>query len=540
MKLRAALLLLAFVVACGEAPDLDDAPPRPRAEDTSTPSGPANPHWDALNALTAANSPAEAHAARALYTGTEHAERLDDELRAKLSRFDLEAYHQAAAAIRATTTPGAARAAANTYTGTDHTDTIEQVLDEHVQELVRKDPTLEIRPLPESEFLKDVFWGCRTESEAAIRYAEYSGPASREELDATLEAWRWSKPDQFRTVEVPFAVSADTPFVRLRDGRIIAGATHDSAEGSADVEVRHGDVMVFGRNGSLMRVLTLEDRNLEILGVSHDERFLYTATPQHADDAVQKWNIASGELVLSFVRIDASLTLIASCTALVPDGSGVVAVDSAWNVTLWNTETGAAVHRFGVIPGVASLLFDGTSSRLFALSRTEGNHWTISQYELQSGRQVLQAEFQEPILPNPATISPDGRQLACVTFTPADPEDARPDEQESPTRSGGTHHLVLLDAASAEPKRSMELPAGNVAALTWLKSGKHLLLHSNRGLLFIDVERMEVLHTHQFRAHSSLMVAVGTDRASVTVHHGTEMDGRARKHTEFTTLGRRP
>lgn len=506
-RMLVAMLLVA--AACGNS-----EPPAPKPVSktrTEAPPPPAPVDRDleqselAIAALEAAKTPQEAHDARALYTGTERAGTVDRIFKKRLSDLDFAEMSAAIAAIRACETPEDAVKAAELYTGEVHKAAVERTMNEHIDNLIKEDPTLR-RPNTgrpnQLDALKSLLKECSTESEAAAVIAKYKGSANESEIDVALELWRWEKPVLIDWASVPFEFNSSAPFRRLSDGRIVV--TH-----------RNGAVVSVQRDGEILQEFKATTRgpNL-IVGISPDEQYLFT-TNLGSQDAIQKWNLASGELLLQFASAQKPRGFKHQLTRILPDASGVITWDTFDYLDLWDTTTGTHVRQLGRLGSLTEAWFNGDGSTgYFAGGRLTTAIDISTGTEITKYKDLIAGDKRQ------ADISADGKTWASMKG-----ED-------------GVTFVVVYDAESGSQRGKIKVPSF-VYSMFWLKSGRHLLVFTSKECYLVDAEEMVICSSHSIPTHGFGSI-MDPQRITLTRTTGTSYTSENPNPPTFFTYGREP
>ncbi|MCA8912273.1 MAG: hypothetical protein KDB82_11260, partial [Planctomycetes bacterium] len=355
--------------------------------------------------------------------------------------------------------------------------------------------------------LINLFKGCTTETEAAAALEGYSGEASDSELQGALELWRWGNPEilQERTVGINFGFMGN--YEQLSDGRLIL---FDATE---------TNICLIGTDGSVERRFKKPDaHNLLIVGMSPDEKFLYTGSDR--GDTVQKWDITSGKMVMSFAPTEGSVLMKAVLTRLLPGGKSVFTCNSINRPQLWDTETGKEICSFPTVRSMGGLAFSGDGSTGFF-----GTKGQIIVVDMKTQKEIntLKMEYA-----NLQSISPsyDGKVFAIQTY------EGEPGKTITARRLSLYHTATGVLLGELEHKNAIE-------KIYWLASGNHLLVCTSMSVLLVDVEKVELLSEHSIPAGNGSKCTFSQDGKTLGRHTGIHKTGSVRE-SSFFIIGRKP
>lgn len=475
-RMLVAMLLVA--AACGNS-----EPPAPKPVSktrTEAPPPPAPVDRDleqselAIAALEAAKTPQEAHDARGLYTGTERAGTVDRIFKKRLSDLDFAEMSAAIAAIRACETPEDAVKAAELYTGEVHNAAVERTMNEHIDNLIKEDPTLR-RPntgrpkeptatSSKNNELDKLFERCRNESDAAEVIDTYKGDASEKEMLAALERWRWRSPVVLQSYSGEFGYVWNLPTVLLNDGRLFVQESNGRR------------IFCFDAQGSLVREIRHERAGGLLGGVSPDGRYVFTVS--RAEKPYMKWDTETGELLLEFGIPQGSDFGGNPRGWLSPDGSVFVSMMVTAETHAWDAESGEMLQDLGKIGMVHEARFsaDGKEFWVCSQQRVQG-HSLETGALLNSIRRTTDA---------PARYSPDCTRLAAWTFEVSE-------EAGQPAQS--RYYLLILNPRDGSTLKTIPVPHRPLS-IHWLASGRHILATLYSSLILVDIEDGSIVHSH--------------------------------------------
>jgi len=355
-----ALLVLAMAACGGDAPAPTPAPP----PNISGPLKPPEPIDDSIKldnqqrdeahkSLAAATSADEARLARDIYKGTKHATGLDVALERKLQELDFSAFNASRAAVQKTTTPTEALAASKTYTGERYADDLNKVLWDHMNALVKKNPSLasqlptKVEPPPTPvptevpgytpTAIDAALAKANTETEMRKILAAYKGPENEAQIEQAVNMWRWSGATEQGKIETAKFDMNSRLEPRLDDtGEYLA--FYFSPRLDDNNRDRHGKVRVS---------LYLWDDGTPVKSVEIDELcFLVPGTPLavscYNDSSDNKWPTRLHNLVTDTAVDLGRLGAKIHAANIMRDGKHLLGL-AGGTATIWNVADGSQV-----------------------------------------------------------------------------------------------------------------------------------------------------------------------------------------------------